>query len=111
MFTTLKEMKYRVQNELKVYQLVLKDERTPRFSKLLLGMAVGYALSPVDMIPDFIPIIGHLDDVVIIPGLVYLALHWIPNEIVEDCRSRVKEGLKAPLQGQLNKPKSRLKRL
>lgn len=75
--------------ELRVYQLVLRDPRTPTVAKLLLGLAVGYVLLPFDLIPDFIPIIGHLDDVVIVPGLVWLALKLIPAEIVAEYRRQV----------------------
>lgn len=74
--------------ELAVYRLVLADERTPRVAKILLGAAVGYLLLPFDLIPDFIPVIGQLDDLLIVPGLVVLALRLIPADVVEDCRKR-----------------------
>jgi uncharacterized membrane protein YkvA (DUF1232 family) len=77
-----------IKRELHVYQLVLKDPRTPRLAKILLGLAVGYALLPFDLIPDFLPIIGHLDDVIIVPGLVFIALKLIPAEIVAECREK-----------------------
>ncbi len=80
-----------LKRELHVYQAVLRDPRTPRVARWLLGLAVAYALSPIDLIPDFIPIIGHLDDVLIVPGLVVLALRLTPPEIVADCRARVEE--------------------
>ena len=76
--------------ELRVYQLVLKDPRTPKLAKVLLGLAIGYGLLPFDLIPDFIPIIGHIDDVLIVPGLVFLALKLIPVEIVAECRHKVR---------------------
>lgn len=75
--------------ELRVYQLVLRDPRTPKLAKILLGLAVGYVLLPFDLIPDFIPVIGHLDDVIIVPGLVFLALKLLPVEIVAECRRQV----------------------
>jgi len=86
MFKKLKSVRRRFKEELRVYQLVLKDERTPRLASLLLGVALGYALSPVDLIPDFIPVLGHLDDVVIVPGLVALALKMVPPEVIQSCR-------------------------
>jgi uncharacterized membrane protein YkvA (DUF1232 family) len=55
-------------------------------SAWLLKAAVAYFLSPVDLIPDFIPVIGHLDDVVIVPLLVWLAVRMIPKIIIDDCR-------------------------
>ena len=77
--------------ELKVYQLVLKDDRVPKPAKWLLGIAVAYALSPIDLIPDFIPVLGYLDDLVIVPALVFLALKMIPPGVVEDCRRQIRE--------------------
>ena len=65
--------------ELSVYHRILADDRTPRRAKIFLGLAVGYLCMPLDVIPDFIPIIGHLDDAVIVPGLIYLALRSIPS--------------------------------
>ena len=84
----LQEVAKLFKRELRIYQLVLKDPRTPKLAKLLLGLAVGYGLLPFDLIPDFIPIIGHIDDVIIVPGLVFLALKFIPAEIVAECRQK-----------------------
>jgi uncharacterized membrane protein YkvA (DUF1232 family) len=78
-----------LKQELSIYRLVYKDPRTPMLPKILLGLAIGYALLPFDLIPDFIPVIGHLDDLLIVPGLVILALKLIPPEVVADCRRAV----------------------
>ncbi|MBU2008974.1 MAG: DUF1232 domain-containing protein [Chloroflexi bacterium] len=86
MFDRLKATGRALKRELRVYQLVLKDRRTPRLAKVLLGLAVGYALSPVDLIPDFLPGLGYLDDLVIVPALVILALKMVPRQVLEDCR-------------------------
>ena len=72
-----------------MYRLILKDKRTPKLSKILLGFAVGYVLLPFDLIPDFIPILGHIDDLIIVPVLVILAMKLVPKEVVEDCRAIV----------------------
>jgi len=85
------EMARNLKRELEVYRLVLKDPRTPRLARWFLGLAVGYVLMPFDLIPDFIPVVGHLDDVVIVPALVIAALRMIPEEVVEDCRARVQQ--------------------
>ena len=87
--TRLKQFTHEIKRELAVYRLVLADSRTPRLAKILLGAALGYLLMPFDLIPDFIPVIGQLDDALIVPGLVLLALRMIPKEVVEDCRVKV----------------------
>ena len=88
MLETLKAAARRIRREFKVYRLVLQDKRTPKLAKVLLGLALGYAALPFDLIPDFLPVIGHLDDLVIVPALIILALKLIPTEVVEDCRAR-----------------------
>ena len=85
----LKTVGNNLTREIQVYRLVLKDHRTPRLAKILLGLAIGYAVLPFDIIPDFIPVIGHLDDLIIVPALIVAALKIIPNGVVEDCRGKV----------------------
>lgn len=75
--------------EIAVYQRVLKHERTPRISKFLLGCAVAYALNPFDLIPDFIPLLGLLDDAILVPLLVFLAIKSTPKQIIEECRDQI----------------------
>ena len=86
----LKSIAKNLRKELKFYQHMLQDTRMPRAPKWLLGMAVAYVLWPFDLIPDFIPIIGQLDDAVIVPLLILIALKMIPKKIIEDCRNKVK---------------------
>ena len=75
--------------EARVYILVLKDGRTPLLGKIFLGLAVGYALMPFDLIPDFIPVLGQLDDIVIVPLLAYIGLKCIPKSLVNEIRNAV----------------------
>jgi uncharacterized membrane protein YkvA (DUF1232 family) len=85
----LGETARRLKTEFAVYRLVLRHPGTPLLAKGLLGMAVGYVLLPFDLIPDFIPVIGHLDDLVIVPALVYLAIKLIPDVVISECREKV----------------------
>ena len=73
--------------ELAIHRAIACHPKTPKLAKWCLGLAIGYAMFPFDLIPDFIPVLGHLDDVAIIPGLVIVALRLIPAEVVEECRA------------------------
>ncbi len=68
------------------YWRVYRHPDTPWPAKALLWLAIGYALSPIDIIPDFIPVIGHLDDLVIVPALVLLALWLVPDNVKLECK-------------------------
>lgn len=96
MFARLKAVGRGLKREIRVYQLILRDPRTPRLAKLLLWLAVGYALLPFDIIPDFIPVLGHLDDLVIVPALILLALWIVPAVVREECRRRAGAGQVQP---------------
>jgi apolipoprotein N-acyltransferase len=88
MFRRLQQFGKRIKRELAVYRYVIADPRTPRIARWLLVLAVAYALSPVDLIPDFIPVLGHLDDVLILPLLVWAARACVPTAVMADCRER-----------------------
>ena len=72
--------------------IALKDKQTPPGAKLLAALTIVYALSPVDLIPDFIPVLGYLDDLIILPALIALTVKLIPPEVLQNCRARA-EGL------------------
>ncbi len=76
-----------------VYALFLaqKDPRTPWYAKVFTALVVGYAFSPIDLIPDPIPVLGYLDDLVIIPAGAWLAMKMIPEKVMEECRVKAKE--------------------
>ncbi len=88
----LRQIARDAKREIAVYRLVLADARTPLPAKIALGLAVGYLVMPFDLIPDFIPVIGQLDDLLIVPGLVLIARRLIPPEVLADCRKRVTDG-------------------
>lgn len=88
MFNQLKDFGRNIKQEVKVYQLILRDKRTPRMPKILLGCALSYLFLPIDIIPDFIPVIGYLDDLIIVPTLIIIALKMIPKEVIDDCRKQ-----------------------
>ena len=67
--------------------LALGDKETPLIAKIFAGMTVIYALSPVDLIPDFVPVLGYLDDVLLLPALIALAIKLIPKEVWKRCQA------------------------
>lgn len=68
--------------------LAARDPRVPLAAKLLAGLVAAYALSPIDLIPDFIPVLGYLDDLLIVPAGIWLAVRMIPAAVFEDLRRR-----------------------
>ena len=75
------------------YALVLacRDRRTPWYARLTAGVVVAYTFSPIDLIPDFIPILGYLDDLILVPLGIALALKMIPEPVMAECRARAAE--------------------
>jgi uncharacterized membrane protein YkvA (DUF1232 family) len=83
---TLAERLRAFKREAHALTIAARDPRTPRLARWLALGVVAYALSPIDLIPDFIPVLGHLDDLVIVPLGVWLALKLIPPEVMADAR-------------------------
>ena len=71
--------------------LACRDPGVPWYAKVWVACVVGYALSPIDLIPDFIPVLGYLDDLVIVPLGITLALKMIPAPVMERCRASARE--------------------
>jgi uncharacterized membrane protein YkvA (DUF1232 family) len=71
--------------------LAARDPRTPWYAKLLVAGIVAYAFSPIDLIPDFVPILGYLDDLILIPMGIALAIKLIPHSVLAECRARAQE--------------------
>jgi uncharacterized membrane protein YkvA (DUF1232 family) len=63
-----------------------RDARTPWYARALAVLVAAYALSPIDLIPDFIPMLGYLDDLILIPAGIALVIHWIPAEVMSEAR-------------------------
>lgn len=68
--------------------LAFRDKRCPWYAKVWIGLVIGYALSPIDLIPDFIPLIGQLDDLIIVPVGIAVALKMIPKSVMDECRHK-----------------------
>lgn len=83
-------MAQRFTQELAFYRRVLEHRRTPRLARWLLGAAIAYAVSPIDLIPDFIPVVGLLDDLVLVPLMIGLAIRMIPKDVVAECRAGIR---------------------
>jgi uncharacterized membrane protein YkvA (DUF1232 family) len=79
----------KLKNEIRVLYLAYKDPRTPWYAKVFAVLIIGYALSPIDLIPDFIPVLGYVDDLIIVPAGMALLLKMIPKEVVDEYRAKV----------------------
>jgi len=83
----------RLKGETFALYLASRDPRTPWYAKLLAAGIVAYAFSPIDLIPDFVPVLGYLDDLILIPMGIALAIHWIPDAVLAECRERAQQTL------------------
>ncbi len=82
----IKERAKQLKTDIPALFLALKSRETPLAAKILAGLTVAYALSPIDLIPDFIPVLGYLDDIIILPALIALTVRLIPKETFEKYR-------------------------
>jgi uncharacterized membrane protein YkvA (DUF1232 family) len=74
--------------------LAYRDPRTPWYAKLWAAIVVGYTFSPIDLVPDFIPVLGYLDDLILVPLGVLLALKLIPADVMAECRREAQAAAK-----------------
>ena len=81
----------RLRTELYALYLAYRDPRVPLYARVFAACVVGYAFSPIDLIPDPIPVLGYLDDLVLIPLGVALAIRMIPDPVLSDCRAKARE--------------------
>ena len=83
----LKERANKLKKDVPAVFLALKDKDTPVIAKVLAAIAVAYALSPVDLIPDFIPVLGYIDDVILLPTFVAITVKLIPKDVWVRCQA------------------------
>ena len=86
MLDQLKTRARALKREVIAVYLAAKDPRTPWYAKGLVFLIVAYALSPIDLIPDFVPVLGYLDDLIIIPSGIWLAIRMVPPEVLSEAR-------------------------
>ena len=84
----LKERAKKLKTDVPAVFLALKRKETPWYAKIMAAIVVVYALSPIDLVPDFIPILGYLDDLIILPVLIALTVKFIPKTVFEECRAQ-----------------------
>ena len=86
----IKERAKKLKTDIPAVFLALKDKRTTWGAKIIAAVVVIYALSPVDLIPDFIPVLGYLDDIIILPALIAWCIRLIPQDVFDDCRDQAR---------------------
>jgi uncharacterized membrane protein YkvA (DUF1232 family) len=99
-------IKQKIENlkvELLAVWFAYRHPKTPWYAKILVALIGGYAFSPIDLIPDFIPIIGYLDDVLLLPLGIYIAIRLIPKEVLDETRIKAKEWLEQKRENPKNK--------
>ena len=88
---TLQERAKKLKQEIGTLFYAYRDARTPLIAKAISVIVVGYALSPIDLIPDFIPILGYVDDIILLPIGIYFALKLIPEDVIVESRVRAEK--------------------
>jgi uncharacterized membrane protein YkvA (DUF1232 family) len=88
MLSELKNWARRIKRDGVMLWFACRDPRTPRWLKVLAFFVVAYALSPIDLVPDFIPVLGFVDDVLLLPVLIWFIVRQLPEQIVQDCRQQ-----------------------
>ena len=93
--TTVKTWAKRIKRDGVTLWFAGKHPRTPWYAKVLGLFVVAYALSPIDLIPDFIPVLGYVDDVILLPVLIWLTVKLLPSEVLAECRIQADEWMRA----------------
>jgi uncharacterized membrane protein YkvA (DUF1232 family) len=95
MLSSLRQWARRIKQDAVMLWFAYKDPRTPWLPKIICMLAVAYALSPIDLIPDFIPVLGFIDDAILLPALIWLAVRLLPLEVVTTSRLSAQEWMQA----------------
>jgi uncharacterized membrane protein YkvA (DUF1232 family) len=90
LIASLKEKARQLKYNLSALYLAYKRKDVPIYAKAILLITIGYALSPIDLIPDFIPVLGYLDDLIILPVLISLSIKLIPKYIFDECKEEAR---------------------
>jgi uncharacterized membrane protein YkvA (DUF1232 family) len=94
MIKNIKNWARKLKRQIFILYFACKDERVPWYAKAFTAFVVAYAFSPIDLIPDFIPILGYLDEVILLPLGILAALKMIPNHVLSDCEVKAEEVMK-----------------
>lgn len=94
MLDRMRQRARRLKTEIHALYLAYRDPRVPWYARLFAAGVVAYAFSPLDLIPDFIPVLGFLDDLILVPLGIVLALRMIPTSVMAECRQRAAETLR-----------------
>lgn len=84
----LKERARKLKTDIPALFLALKDKETPVLAKVLASITVAYALSPIDLVPDFISVLGYIDDIILLPMLIVATIKFIPKNVPDRCRKQ-----------------------
>ena len=89
--TSVKQWARTIKRDVHAIGLAARDPRVPWYAKVLAATVVAYALSPIDLIPDFIPVVGYLDDLVIVPAGILLTVRLIPADLLNEFRAQAEK--------------------
>jgi uncharacterized membrane protein YkvA (DUF1232 family) len=101
MFDRLKIWARALKRDTYAVYLAARDSSTPWYVKLLAAVVAGYALSPVDLIPDFIPVVGYVDDLILVPLGIWLVVSLIPEQTMAEYRAKASEMMQRPTGGKV----------
>jgi uncharacterized membrane protein YkvA (DUF1232 family) len=89
--TTWKQKIQNLKTEVHAVYLASKNPRVPWYAKVLMALIIGYAICPIDLIPDFIPVLGQLDDLIVVSAGIALVIKMIPKNVMEECRQKARD--------------------